>query len=241
MPNFANPAVFFRLSARVQPVLAVLALGLFGWGLWLALVDSPPDYQQGETVRIMYVHVPAAWLGLAIYASLAIAAASHLIWGHTLAELYCRAAAPIGAAMTGLCLVTGSLWGASMWGAWWVWDARLTSVLVLFFFYLGYLALSRELSPTPGGGKAAQILLLVGAVNLPIVKFSVDWWATLHQPAGAIKLGANGLSSSLDPSMLRPLLVMGAAYACGCAALILTRLRSEYVQRRAWLAALQVA
>ncbi len=237
---FANPNRFFRMSGRIQPWLAALAVMLLGYGLWQALVVSPPDYQQGETVRIMYIHVPAAWLAMGIYTSMAIAACVSLIWGHLLAELYCRAAAPLGAAMTALCLITGSLWGAPMWGTWWVWDARLTSVLVLFFFYLGYLALVRETTPAPGSDKASSILLLVGFVNLPIVKFSVDWWATLHQPAGAIKLGKQGLNSTLDPSMLQPLLLMGAAYFCGFAVLVLMRLQTEYAQRRDMLAALKV-
>ena len=240
MFTFANPNRFFRLTSRVQPLLAGLAVVLLSYGLWQALVVSPPDYQQGETVRIMYVHVPAAWLAMGIYTSMAIAACVSLIWGHLLAELYCRAAAPLGTAMTALCLITGSLWGAPMWGTWWVWDARLTSVLVLFFFYLGYLALVQETTPAPGSDKASSILLLVGFVNLPIVKFSVDWWATLHQPAGAIKLGKQGLSSTLDPAMLQPLLVMGAAYMCGFSVLVLMRLKTEYEKRRALLSALKV-
>ncbi len=179
----ANPARFMRLSAKVVPWCAWAAVLVLAVGLFWSLAVAPPDYQQGDTMRIMYVHVPAAWMALSIYLFVAVASAVALVWRHPLAEVAARAAAPIGAAFTFVCLTTGSLWGRPMWGAWWVWDARLTSVLILFFLYLGYIALANAFDDPSRGGRAAAVLALVGVVNLPIVKFSVDWWNTLHQPA----------------------------------------------------------
>jgi heme exporter protein C len=172
----ANPARFRRFSQRVLPGLG------FATVLMLA-VASPPDYQQGESVRIMYVHVPASWMALFCYTSMAAASAVGLIWRHPVAEMAAKATAPIGACFTFLALLTGSLWGKPMWGTWWVWDARLTSVLILFFLYLGYMALESAFDDPARGTRAASILALVGFVNVPIIKFSVDWWNTLHQPA----------------------------------------------------------
>ena len=158
-------------------------------GLYWALVVAPADYQQGEAYRIMYIHVPAAWMSLFTYLVVAAASAAGLIWRHALAEVTARAAAPIGACFTAVALVTGSIWGKPMWGTWWVWDARLTSVLILFFLYLGYIALHDAFDDPARGARAASILALVGVVNLPIIKFSVDWWNTLHQPATVLRLG----------------------------------------------------
>ena len=234
--RFANPNRFFRLADRVQPVAAVLAALLLAVGVWQALVVSPPDYQQGETVRIMYIHVPAAWLAMGIYSSMAVAACSSLIWGHVMADVYNRAAAPLGAAMTLLCLVTGSLWGAPMWGTWWVWDARLTSVLVLFFLYLGYLALVRSFASPLEGDKSGSILLVVGAVNVPIIKFSVEWWTTLHQGESLLRMGG----PAIDPAMLKPLLLMAGAYTFGFIALVLVRVKTVFGKRKALLQALRV-
>lgn len=234
--RFANPNRFFRLAARVQPVAAVLAALLLATGLWQALCVSPADYQQGETVRIMYVHVPAAWMAMIIYSSMAVAAACSLIWGHVMADIYNRAAAPLGCAMTLLCLVTGSLWGAPMWGTWWVWDARLSSVLVLFFMYLGYLALVRSFTSPLEGDKSGNILLIVGAVNIPIIKFSVEWWTTLHQGASVIRMGG----STIDGAMLTPLLLMGGAFTLGFVALVLVRVKSVFEARKALLQSLRV-
>ena len=180
---------------------------MFAAGLWLGFA-APPDYQQGETVRIMYLHVPAAWLATFIYGVMTVAALGTLVWRHPLADAAQKAAAPIGAAFTFICLVTGSLWGKPMWGTYWVWDARLTSVLVLFLIYLGLIALWRAIEDPGRAARGAAILTLVGAVNMPIIKFSVDWWNTLHQPASVLRLG--GRRSS--PTMLCPLLVMAVAF-----------------------------
>ena len=177
-------------------------------GLYLALVVAPPDYQQGESVRIMFVHVPAAWMALSVYLFVAVASGVALVWRHPLAEIAAQAAAPIGAAFTLVCLVTGSLWGRPMWGTWWVWDARLTSVLVLFFLYLGYIALVNAFDDPGRGARAGSVLALVGVVNLPIIKFSVDWWNTLHQPASVLRVGG----PTIDVSMLVPLLVMAVGF-----------------------------
>ncbi|MFO1154741.1 MAG: heme ABC transporter permease [Rhodospirillales bacterium] len=228
MFGYANPTRFMRLSARLLPWLAVSTLGLGGLGLYLALFASPPDYQQGETVRIMYVHVPAAWMALFCYTSMAMASAVGLIWRHPVAELAAKATAPIGATFTFLALVTGSLWGKPMWGTWWVWDARLTSVLVLFFLYLGYIALSEAFDDPSRGTRAASILALVGFVNIPIIKFSVDWWNTLHQPASVGRLGG----PTIDASMLAPLLVMAVAFTSYYLWLLLIRMRTEILAGR---------
>lgn len=228
MHRFANPARFQRLSRAVLPWLSAGSALFLAAGLYLALVASPPDYQQGDTVRIMYVHVPAAWMAMFVYASMAVAAAVGLIWRHPLADLYVKAAAPLGAAFTALCLVTGMLWGEPMWGAWWVWDARLTSVLLLFFLYLGYLALVGAFDDESRGLRAGGVLVMVGAVNLPVVKFSVDWWNTLHQPASVMRLDG----PTIDASMLWPLFAMALGFSLFFAALALVRLRAALLARR---------
>jgi heme exporter protein C len=225
----ANPARFMRLSAKALPwcgwaAVAVLALGLY-WSLALA----PPDYQQGAAVRIMYIHVPAAWMALGVYLFVAVASAVALVWRHPLAEVAAQAAAPIGAAFTFVCLATGSLWGRPMWGAWWVWDARLTSVLILFFLYLGYIALANAFDDPSRGGRAGSVLALVGVVNLPIIKFSVDWWNTLHQPASVMRMGG----PTIAMSMLVPLLVMAAGFGLLFAALLMLRMRTAVNERKA--------
>ncbi|MEQ8968578.1 MAG: heme ABC transporter permease [Azospirillaceae bacterium] len=228
MHRFANPTRFLKLADTVQPWAVAATVGLFAVGLWLALVASPEDYQQGSTVRIMYIHVPAAWLALFAYATMAVASAVALIWRHPLAELYTKAVAPVGAGFTALCLITGSLWGKPMWGTWWVWDARLTSVLILLFLYLGYMALVNAFDDQGRGLRAGSILVLVGSVNLPIIKWSVEWWNTLHQPASVSRLDA----PALDPSMLVPLLVMAAAFTAYFVVLALIRTRAELLARR---------
>jgi len=228
MHRFANPTRFLKLADAVQPWAVAATVGLFAVGLWLALVASPEDYQQGSTVRIMYIHVPAAWLALFAYATMAVASAVALIWRHPLAELYTKAVAPVGAGFTALCLITGSLWGKPMWGTWWVWDARLTSVLILLFLYLGYMALVNAFDDQGRGLRAGSILVLVGSVNLPIIKWSVEWWNTLHQPASVSRLDA----PALDPSMLVPLLVMAAAFTAYFVVLALIRTRAELLARR---------
>jgi heme exporter protein C len=235
MHRFANPTRFMRLSAAVLPWLGRLTALLLAVGLVLALFVAPPDYQQGESVRIMFVHVPSAWMALFVYAVVALSSAAALIWRHPLADLAAREAAPIGAAFTLICLASGSLWGEPMWGTWWVWDARLTSVLVLFFLYLGYLALVGAFDDQTRGARAGAILALVGAVNLPIIKFSVDWWNTLHQPASVFRLGG----PTIALTMLLPLLVMAVAFTALFLTLWLIRIRTAILARR--IAALRLA
>jgi len=218
-----------RFSAAVLPWCGGLTLAVVILGLYLALVVAPPDYQQGESVRIMYIHVPAAWMALGVYLFIALASSVALVWRHPLAEIAAAAAAPIGASFTFVCLATGSLWGRPMWGAWWVWDARLTSVLILFFLYLGYIALVNAFDEPSRGARAASVLALVGVVNLPIIKFSVDWWNTLHQPASVMRLGG----PRIDPSMLVPLLVMAAGFALLFLTWLLVGIRTALNERKA--------
>ena len=225
----ANPARFMRWSAAVLPWCGWATAAVLAVGLYLALVAAPPDYQQGESVRIMYVHVPAAWLALGVYLFVAVASAVALVWRHPLAEIAAGAAAPVGAAFTFVCLASGSLWGRPMWGTWWVWDARLTSVLVLFFLYLGYIALVNAFDEPGRGAKAGSVLALVGVVNLPIIKFSVDWWNTLHQPASVMRLGG----PRIDPSMLVPLLVMAVGLLLLFVTLLLLGMRAALNERKA--------
>jgi heme exporter protein C len=226
MHRFANPLRYQRIADRVLPWAGGATVVLLLLGLWLALFVAPPDYQQGEAYRIMFVHVPAAWMALMVYAMMAAASVVGLVWRHPLAEAAARAAAPIGAAFTAIALVTGSLWGKPMWGTYWVWDARLTSVLILFFLYLGYIALYEAFDDPHRGGRAASILCLVGSVNLPIIKFSVDWWNTLHQPS---IFGMQG--PTVDSSMLWPLFVMFGAFLCYFVAVHILRTRAELTER----------
>jgi len=230
--RYANPAVFQRLASRILPWTSVAALLLLGFGLYFALFDSPPDYQQGDSVRIMYIHVPAAIMSEAVYGLMAAAAAAGFIWKHALADLFVKAAAPLGAAFTLICLVAGSLWGKPMWGAWWVWDARLTSELILFFLYLGYIALVDAFDDPQRGMKAGAILVLVGVVDLPIIKFSVDWWNTLHQPSSLMSLSG----PKIDRSMLLPLFLMVGGFMAFFVTLAILRLENELLSRRlrAW-------
>lgn len=228
MQNYANPTNFLRLANVLAPITGALASLLLGLGLYLAWFVAPPDYQQGETVRIMYLHVPAAWLSMLAYVVMASAALGTLVWRHPLADAAQKSAAPLGAGFTFLCLVTGSLWGKPMWGAWWVWDARLTSVLVLFLIYLGLIALWRTIEDQGKAARAAAIFTLVGAVNIPIIKFSVDWWNTLHQPASVFRLGG----PTIEASMLWPLVVMAAAFTFLFVALHLMAIRNEILRRR---------
>ncbi|TNE36174.1 MAG: heme ABC transporter permease [Alphaproteobacteria bacterium] len=229
MFDLANPKKFMDFSARLMPWLAGLAALTLGTGLYLALFVAPPDYQQGESVRIMYVHVPAATLSMAVYAFMALASALALIMKHPLADMAAKATAPIGAGFTFLALVTGSLWGKPMWGTWWVWDARLTSELVLLFLYLGYMAIWQAVEDPIKAARAAAVVALVGVVNLPVIKFSVDWWNTLHQPASLMRVDG----PAIHPSMLWPLLVMFAAYGLFFAAVLIVRMRMEILKRRA--------
>lgn len=227
--RFANPARFSRIAARVLPWSTAATLALFVIGIYFALFASPADYQQGETVRIMYVHVPSAWIAMGCYTFIAVMSAMALIWKHPLADIAARAAAPLGAGFTLIVLITGSLWGKPTWGTWWVWDARLTSVLVLFFLYLGHIALTNAFDNPQRGARAAAVLALVGFVNIPIIKFSVDWWNTLHQPASITRLDA----PAIDPAMLTPLLVMALAFTAYFITMLLVRMRADLNAARA--------
>jgi heme exporter protein C len=225
--DLANPTRFLRLVGRVLPWLAAATAVVFAIGLFQA-VNAPDDYQQGATVKIMYLHVPAAWLGMMGWTLMSVAALGTLIWRHPLADVAGKAAAPIGAAFTFICLVTGSLWGRPTWGTYWVWDARLTSMLVLLLLYLGVMALYWTAEDPNRGSRAAAVLTLVGALNLPIIKFSVDWWNTLHQPASIMRMGG----SAIAPSILYPLLVMALAFTLLFFALHLAAMRNEILRRR---------
>jgi heme exporter protein C len=235
--DLANPTRFLQLVDRVLPWLAAATVAAFAVGLEQALFAAPDDYQQGATVKIMFIHVPSAWLAMFCWALMSIAALGTLVWRHPLADVAAKAAAPIGAAFTFLCLVTGSLWGRPMWGTYWVWDARLTSVLVLFLMYLGLIALWRAVEDPSLAGRAGAILTLVGAINLPIIKFSVDWWNTLHQPASVFRLGG----PTIDRSILTPLLAMAIAFTLLFLTLHLAAMRNEILRRRARTARLILA
>ncbi len=226
--DLANPHRFQRLAAWLIPLLGVLAALLIGIGL-IKGRRAPADYQQGEMVKVMYIHVPFAWLSLGGYTLMAVAALGTLVWRHPVADVAGKAAAQIGAAFCFLCLVTGSLWGRPTWGTYWDWDPRLTSVLVLFLLYLGVLALWRAFDDPSSAGRAAAILALVGFINVPIVKFSVDWWNSIHQRASVSKLGA----PTIDPSMLHPLLISAAGFLALFLALHMAAMRNELLRRRA--------
>ncbi len=222
MHTLANPNRFLKLAERIQPWAVGICIIAFFVGIPTALVFSPPDYQQGNTVRIMYIHVPSAWMALFAYSVMALGSACYLIWRHPVANMLARASAPVGAMFAGLCLLTGMLWGKPMWGTPWVWDARLTSMLVLFFLYLGYMALADAFDRPEQGDKAAAILALVGSINLPIIKFSVDWWNSLHQPSIFSMEGV-----SLDSAMLLPLFLMVTAFQSYYVVVVLMRVRAQ--------------
>ena len=225
--DLANPSRFLGLADRMLPWLGAATALAFAVGLSQAFL-APDDYQQGATVKIMFIHVPAAWLSMFGWMLMSIAALGTLVWRHPLADVAGKAAAPIGAAFTLMCLITGSLWGRPMWGTYWVWDGRLTSVLVLFLMYLGVIALWRTVEDPSRAARAAAILTLVGAINLPIIKFSVDWWSTLHQPASVLRLGGPTIHSSI----LIPLLLMALAFFLLFATLHLAAMRNEILRRR---------
>ncbi len=225
--DLANPSRFLALADRALPWLAAATLLAFALGANQVYL-APDDYQQGATVKIMYIHVPAAWLGLFAWTLMSAAALGTLVWRHPLADAAAKAAAPIGAAFTLMCLVTGSLWGRPMWGTYWVWDARLTSVLVLFLMYLGVMALWRTVDDPARAARGAAVLTLVGAINIPIIKFSVDWWSTLHQPASVLRLGG----STIHPAILLPLIVMIIAFTLLFLTLHLAAMRNEIMRRR---------
>jgi heme exporter protein C len=226
--TYANPQRFTKLADRLAPWLWAAAVGALLVGQYGAWFVAPPDYQQGETIRIKYIHVPAAWMSLFGWTMMTLSALGTLVFRHPLADVAQKAAAPVGAAFAAICLLTGSFWGKPMWGAWWVWDARLTSMLVLFLMYLGVMALWRAIEEPGQAAKAVSIVTLLGAINIPIVKFSVDWWNTLHQPASVLRLDGPTIHSS----MLWPLLVMGLAAGLCFAALTTMRMRTELMERR---------
>src|SRR5690242_20409829 len=223
----ANPKRFMDMSEKLLPWLSGAAALALVAGFVLGFL-APPDYQQGMTVKIMFLHVPAAWTAMMAYGLMALMSFVSLIWRHALADVAAKTAAPLGAVFTGLGLVTGSLWGRPMWGTYWVWDARLTSFLLLLFLYLGHIALSRAYDDSDRGDRAAAILAIVGAINVPIIKFSVDWWNTLHQPDSLLRAGG----PAIDPSLLWPLLWMMGAMALLFVALILLRTETEIDRRR---------
>jgi heme exporter protein C len=228
MQKFANPTVFLKLANALLPFMWLAVFVLFACGLYGALITSPADYQQGETVRIMYLHVPAAWVAMMAYGFMAFASAIALIFRHPLADAAAKSAAPVGAVFCFLALATGSIWGKPMWGTWWVWDARLTSMFILMLLYLGYIAIWQAIEEPHLAATIARIVALVGSVILPIIKFSVEWWNTLHQPASVFKMGG----PTIDVSMLWVLLVMAAASTLLFFTLLMVSLRSEIAARK---------
>lgn len=217
----ANPTRFLAIARPLTPVLIALGAALIAIGCWAGLTQTPPDYLQGETVRILYIHVPAAWLGMGGWSALAMASVAFLVWRHPLASIAARAIAPAGAAFAGLCLVTGSIWGRPTWGTWWQWDGRLTSMLLLFFVYCGYIALARADADREGDGQVPAIFGVAGTVLLPIIRYSVVWWNTLHQGPSI------GLTSStIDAAILWPLPIMLAGFSFLFAGIVLMRMRT---------------
>ena len=228
MLRYASPSNFLALARWLVPAFGIAAAFALSVGLLLVAFVVPADYQQGETVRIMYLHVPAAWLSMLIYIVMTSAALGTLVWRHPLADAAQRAAAPLGAVFTFVCLVTGSLWGKPMWGTYWIWDARLTSVLVLFLIYLALIALWRSIEDGSRAARVAAIVTLVGAVNIPIIKWSVDWWNTLHQPASVFRAGG----PSMTGSMLIPLMIMAVGATLLFFTLHIMAIRNEILARR---------
>ena len=220
---FIIPGQLNKISIFLSPWFAFFSFILLLFGLWLSFFNSPIDYQQGNAVRILYIHAPSAWLSMLIYSFLAINSFFGLVYGHVTAFCLARASAPIGLTFTSICLVTGSIWGKPMWGTWWVWDARLTSVLVLFFFYIGYIVFSKSFTDFIIGEKFSSILSIIGIVNLPIIKFSVDYWNTLHQPASISKLS----SPSIHIDMLVPLIVMFLSFLFLFLYILILRFQAE--------------
>ena len=227
MHGFANPARFLRIARPATAWLLWIGLALSIAGAVIGLAVTPPDYLQGETVRILYIHVPTAWLGMAGWGAIAAASFSQIVWRHPLAAVAGRAAAPVGATFAALCLITGSIWGRPTWGTWWEWDGRLTSMLILFFLYLGYIALASAERERGGEGRIAAIFGLVGAINLPIIHYSVLWWRTLHQGQSISIKG-----STIDSALLVPLPLTMIGFTALFAAVTLMRMRAELAQTR---------
>jgi len=225
--KMASPKHFYRLSGRMIPWLGFFTAILFFAGLYEALFLAPPDYQQGQSYRIMFVHVPSAWMSMFVYVFMTFLSGIYLIWNIKLADVMARSSAALGASFTFLALVTGSLWGKPMWGAWWVWDARLTSELILLFLYLGYIALVSAIDDTRTAGRAGSLLVIVGVVNIPIIHYSVEWWNTLHQGPTVTKMD----KPSIHMSMLIPLLLMASAFQMYFFTVVLMRARTELLHR----------
>lgn len=226
--RIAHPGQFLIWSRYLILPLSLLTIGLFAAGLWFALVASPEDYQMGDTVRIMYVHVPNAWLSQFVYALMAASAIGTLVWRHPLADVAMKSAAPLGAAFTAIALFTGALWGRPTWGTFWEWDGRMTSTLILLFMYLGLIALWKSFDDQLRAAKVIAVLTLVGAINIPVIKFSVDWWNTLHQPASVFRTGG----PTIPGSILLPLFMMMFAFTCLFITLHLASMRTEILTRR---------
>ncbi len=235
--SLANPQRFLLLKRKVLPWIATVAVCLIGVGVYLGLFGSPPDYQQGDAVRIMYVHVPSAWLSLALYAVMAAASAWGFIARHPLADVAAKATAPVGAVFTALALATGSLWGKPMWGTWWTWDPRLTSELILLLLYLGYSALWSAIDEPARAARAAGILALAGAVNVPIIHFSVEWWSSLHQRSSVFRMDG----PTIDSAMLWPLLLSALGFTLFAVWIVLERMETEILGRRLRALRVQVA
>jgi heme exporter protein C len=227
LTDLANPSRFLSLSARILPWLVTVTVLVLLVGLYQS-ATAPDDYQQGATVKIMFIHVPNAWLSMFVWGVMSIAALGTLVWRHPLADVAAKTAAPIGASFTFLALVTGSLWGRPMWGTYWEWDARLTSVLILFLMYLGLIALWRAVEDPSRAARAAAVLTLVGAINIPIIKFSVDWWNTLHQGESVFRMGG----PTLDRAFLIPLMVMAVGFTLLFLTLHIAAMRNEILRRR---------
>ena len=235
----ASPSIFYKLSGRLIPWTAAACAILISYGLVGGLILSPPDYQQGDDFRIIYVHVPRAFLSMMIYSTMAFCAFLSMVWKIKLADIVVRVSAPIGASFTLMALVTGALWGKPMWGTYWIWDARLTSELILLFLYLAVIALQSAMPDRKAGDKAGNLLVLVGAVNIPIIHYSVEWWSTLHQGATLSKLA----KPSIDASMLYPLLAMIVGFVLFFISIMLIRARTELLSRErkaTWLTDLNV-
>ncbi|MHA6299480.1 heme ABC transporter permease [Devosia sp. CAU 1758] len=226
--RLAHPGQFVSLTRPLVWPLVALTAGLFATGLWFAFFNSPADYQMGDTVRIMYVHVPTAWLSQFVYGAMAVSALGTLVWRHPLADVSMKAAAPLGAAFTAMALFTGSMWGRPTWGTFWEWDGRMTSTLILLFIYLGIVALWRAFDDQLRAARVVAIFTLVGALNVPIIKFSVDWWSTLHQPASVFR--ADG--PTMPGSILTPLLVMFFAFTLLFVTMQLVAMHTEIRRRR---------
>jgi heme exporter protein C len=227
MLSYAAPKNFYPFAGKLIPWIGLAAVVTLALGLYMGLFVAPADYQQGQSYRIMFIHVPSAWMSMFVYVVMATAGAVSLVWKTKLAEVLASACAPIGASFTLITLVTGSLWGKPMWGTWWAWDARLTSELILLFLYIGIMALQASIDEPRRAARAAAVLALVGVVNIPVIHFSVEWWNTLHQPASISKLGM----PSIHPSMLAPLLLMAVGFKLYFIAIVLVRMRYQILER----------